>query len=346
MGLVSLWQSIGRRLAESRDVPLTSGLRSASPVLGIALIPLLFNFPLADRRGDYAARDWAYNLLQSVEPYAVLFTNGDNDTFPLWYLQEVEGIRRDVTIVVHSYLGTKWYPKQLRDLTRPCAEGEDPLVDPTVILCQRPFEADGAPDFYAVMDQKPTRAIHALSDDEVDRLPSIQEVPGGQRVVFSDRLSVDLATARYLTHPDFMVYRIVQNSLGDRPVYFAATSPPVYQAWDLGPKLLRQALAYKLVNGPIESTDEVVSLSESAIPVPWIDRARSQELLWNVFQVDYLLQEEFWFEPSTRASIPAQYYYAYATLALAHELRGEEAQSDASMARAERFFTLAQQVLP
>jgi hypothetical protein len=60
-------------------------------VLALALIPLVLNWSYASPRGDYAARDWAYNLLQSVEPYGVLFTNGDNDTFPLWYLQEVEG---------------------------------------------------------------------------------------------------------------------------------------------------------------------------------------------------------------------------------------------------------------
>jgi hypothetical protein len=89
----------------------------------IALIPLFANWSWANRNYDYSARDWAYNLLMSVEPYGVLFTNGDNDTFPLWYLQEVEGIRRDVTVIVMSYLNTPWYAKQLRDLTQPCPPG-------------------------------------------------------------------------------------------------------------------------------------------------------------------------------------------------------------------------------
>lgn len=346
MGLVSAWESLARRMAESRNVPLMAGLRGASPILGIALLPLVLNYPLANRRGDYAARDWAYNMLQSVEPYGILFTNGDNDTFPLWYLQEVEGIRRDVTVIVHSYLGTKWYPKQLRDMTRPCEVGEDPLEDPTVVLCQRPFDREAALDIYAGMgDTPPKRSVHSYTDDEINGIPLYRQVPAGQTVRFSDRLTIELETARYLYHPDFLVYRIVSESLGDRPIYFAATAPPVFEAWDLQPQLVRHGLAYKLINGPIESTDEVVEL-DLGVQIGWIDRERTQALLWDVFQVDYLLEDEIWTEPSTRASIPAQYYLAYLTLGFAHDLREAPVLSQQSVDRAGRFLALTERVVP
>ena len=67
-----------------------------------------------DRSGRYAARDYAKNYLNSLEPNAIVFCNGDNDTFPLWYAQEVEGVRPDVKIINLSYLNSDWYANQQR----------------------------------------------------------------------------------------------------------------------------------------------------------------------------------------------------------------------------------------
>src|SRR5206468_2287180 len=85
-----------------------------TPVLLVALVPLLGNRLTASRAGETMARDYARDVLQSLDPYALVVTAGDNDTFPLWYAQEVEGVRRDVNVLVLSLANTDWYLRQLQ----------------------------------------------------------------------------------------------------------------------------------------------------------------------------------------------------------------------------------------
>lgn len=97
-------------------IPATVSVGLAA-LLSLISVPVLMaseNWDDHDRSGRYMACDFAYNYLNSCEPNAILFTNGDNDTFPLWYAQEVEGIRTDVRVINQSYLGTEWYITQMK----------------------------------------------------------------------------------------------------------------------------------------------------------------------------------------------------------------------------------------
>jgi hypothetical protein len=88
-------------------------------VLGLSAPVILAeqNWDDHDRSGRYHQIDFAKNMLNSCAPNAILFTGGDNDTFPLWYLQEVEGFRTDVRVCNLSLLGTDWYIDQMKRKT-------------------------------------------------------------------------------------------------------------------------------------------------------------------------------------------------------------------------------------
>ncbi|WP_420456500.1 protein O-mannosyl-transferase family [Rubrivirga sp.] len=259
----SLWIGIGATgLVEWVSEALEGKGAAVRRVAGLAVAALVFaavpgwmaveNYADHDRSGRRIATDFARNLLESTAPNAILFTNGDNDTFPLWYLQEVEGVRRDVRVVNLSLLNTPWYIRQLRDqFSRESA----PLP---MTITDADLEGISGPP-----DQRATGALapRIMEDTEV-------ALPVDARAFADDRVAgrVDRATI-----PDRMTWTLRGQPFGDgqsvlytadlavldilravaedgwqRPVYFAGT---VAQASELGlqPFFQNEGLARRVV---------------------------------------------------------------------------------------------------
>ncbi|MGD1890298.1 MAG: protein O-mannosyl-transferase family [Cyclobacteriaceae bacterium] len=142
-GVLALSQFISQFVKNHRN----AGLIAGAICLVVPGIMAAEGWDDHDRSNRYFSVDSAKNFLASCAPNAIIFTGGDNDTFPLWYAQEVEGFRTDVRVIVLSYFNTDWYIEQM---TRPAYESE-----PLPFSLTREQYKQGGPNDYLPFVQNP-----------------------------------------------------------------------------------------------------------------------------------------------------------------------------------------------
>jgi tetratricopeptide (TPR) repeat protein len=226
-----------------------------------AAVPVWSNFHEHNRSGDYVPWDYAYNLLMSCRPNSILFTNGDNDTFPLWFLQEAEGIRKDVRVVNLSLANTNWYLQQLRD------------HEPALKIGFTRDEIDA-------LEPQPWR----FKDSVEIKLPN-------------SKIDYFLQRMPYLKVQDIMVLHIIQNNYPEHPIHFAITVGEENEM-GLDKFTIMEGMVYTLVEDPKDKeidiprttylVDSVYKFRGLGDPKVYID-LNTQGLLTNYSSTDFRL---------------------------------------------------------
>lgn len=242
------------------------------------LVPVLMaseNLDDHDRSGRYTARDFAFNYLNSTEPDAILFTHGDNDTFPLWYAQEVEGVRTDVRVMNLMLLNAEWYIEQMKK-----RKNDSP---PVPLSLPRHKYVDGTNNLIYIVDRVndfvDVKQVVDFIADDTDR--SKLRVSGGRQIDFIPtnkfRLRVDSEKVvqngtvspelrdqivesiewtmdeNYLVKNQMMVLDLLANNNWERPVYFV--SGGTEDALGLENYFQLEGFAYRLVPVYTEGDD-------------------------------------------------------------------------------------------
>jgi hypothetical protein len=322
LGLVFIWESIAALLgadkvrlgSETVEQPKKKSWLIASPILALALIPLFANYSVAARAGQTDTRDFAHDLLNSVEPYGILVTVGDNDTFPLWYAQEVEGIRKDVIVANTSLLNTDWYTRQI--IRRPFFE----------------YDAAKGPAIYRGREwKKPVGPALKLTMDQADQIPLYVDLPQAQ--LFRKDSIIAVIQPRTLQRADLLVLQLIRDSYPDRPMYFSRTSGGYAQELGLFQYLTTEGLARKL-NPRVPTPGDNIELVQGD---GFMDVERTKRLWTEVFvgQKAIAKRHDGWVDrPSV--GIPYLYVTTGAYLADALAKRGDRATSNKVLEEAEK----------
>ncbi len=286
------------------------------PMAVVAVLPFLANFTAATRRhGADAtlAADFAYDLLNSVPPYGILFTYGDNDTFPLWWAQEVGGIRRDVTVVCLALAETDWYKRQLRQM---------PI---------RPFDEASAPPIWRGRNPvQPTAPVLSMTDEQIEAsvgqlLP--QDIP-----IQIGPIHHVLARGTPLYSRDFAVLRILQENLGKRAIAWSITTGDAF--YGLGGYVLQQGLALSLQATPVDTARADVA-NQRLLGSP-LDIVTTEKLVWETYRYAGLVARGGDGLEPTAAGVARNLALPFVQLGYAHESRGNRPEAIRDLNQASR----------
>ena len=262
--------------------------KNVKVVVGVSILigllaPILMatqNFDDHNRSDRYFSVDSAKNLLASCAPNAILFTGGDNDTFPLWYVQEVEGFRTDVRVVVLSYANTDWY---IRQMTRQAYESEPfPFTlssthyrqgGPNDMLVYRPLveRPVNLKQYIRLLKEENPQLRFSNEFGEYNLIPNkdmfldidttgvldMGIIPEDKKDMLVSRMSIKLK-GNILEKKDLMILDLIATNDWVRPIYFNNTSKRGI-SFDLDDYLIQEGEAYRLLPIRNESGNALVN---------------------------------------------------------------------------------------
>ena len=314
-----LWAGMGVAVLARSLLARADALRRLAPAaFMLAAVPLALNWSAASRRHGPDARlaaDFAYDLLNTTPPYGILFTYGDNDTFPLWWAQEVEGIRQDVTVICLALANTDWYMRQLRNA---------PV---------RPLNPAALPPIWrSALRPPPTWPLHTMSDSAIATAMFGYAVPQTQELKLGP-LTRKLEAGTYLLPNEILTLSVVQQNVGRRPIVWAITAGRDFGG--LGEYVIQQALGFVLQTSRPDSTSP--SLDWRRLAGAPLDIPTTERLLWETYRYAGLLEGDATKLESTSASIAATLSFPFVQLAYAYSSRGQEEKLERALDYALKF---------
>jgi hypothetical protein len=307
---------------------LKNGVSNRTAWVGLLLVllplySLRANYVSCDRSRDYTPWDYAYNILNFCERDAILFTSGDNDTFPVWCLQDAYGIRRDVGVINLSLANTDWYILQMRDVWGLPVTWTDAQIRWTV-----PTEITDRTGKRHQMLRPAERYLDPMTNTQEFLFPRLNQLTGGT-----------------LRVQDMVVEHVLQNNRWRRPVYFSGTVGDKSR-WELDKHYVQQGILYKVVPyeaaGTFDPDTNAVLFADTCryrgVGDPTIFRSESTVGNWMIYPEKFLQLSDVYsrrgdtvraIDWAHRAAMQfPQYWRGFTAEATLWRLQGDSAAAD------------------